>query len=89
MFEKLMAEARHRNRQRDAFDRSNGFVVPHEGPMKAQLATIREALIAGTQLQNWEIICEGIDLLEQVMARVLPDASGNGGVLIYDQKERD
>ena len=66
-WEQRLEKAKRTNRERDAADRSVGFATPAEAGDPAYLATALEAIKAGGKIQDWDLVAEGVVMLEDLL----------------------
>jgi hypothetical protein len=69
-YDRLMAQARTKNRRRDASDRRLGLAAPSDATVAQHLQTAMAAIKAGIATEDWSIVAEGQALLEEVSQRI-------------------
>ena len=69
-FEILMDKARNFNREIDEDDASQGFLRLCESAPSEQLATVCQAIEDGILLADWELVAQGLAMLQGIQAVV-------------------
>jgi hypothetical protein len=70
---KALAHARRENAKRDRMDRDAGRAAPADCRIDVHLRTCIEALARGLTCQDWGVVAEALDMLQQAELRARQD----------------
>ncbi len=71
-YERLMAQARKTNAERDEEEREVGFAAPGDSGPFDLLRTAALAIECGIRTNDWKAVAEGQAMLEQILSRYEP-----------------
>jgi hypothetical protein len=72
-YEELLQAARTRDAAFEQLESAHHFAPPRRGDLHSHLRTVEAALACAVKVSDWQIVCEGIVLLQQAMARITPE----------------
>lgn len=76
-YDERIARARRKDAEMSLIETEAGLASPLQCDLRLHLSTAAEAFAAGVKCNDWDMVCEGIVLLQQAITRVLP-ARANG-----------
>ena len=77
-FAEMMKKARAHDADLQRCEADHGFAPPKRVDLREHLRTAEAALECAVKVGDWQIVCEGIVLLQQAIARVSPIIRGSG-----------
>lgn len=71
-FNKMMRKAREQDAEMARLEAKTGTASPQRCDLHAHLRTVEQALECAVRTNDWQVVCEGIVMLQSAITRTVP-----------------